>query len=154
MNQINISHQQQYLQRQQQILIQFAQNFPFAKVLDVGCGELAFPQSIRFRNYLGIDHDDSAIQIAAGKRPDLSFINTSIDRFSDNQFDIVICLQKLYQQATETEYWQFLRQLINRSGKYLIIAGYNSVSDPQAKYYGDLKQHLTQLFTTTINKLP
>lgn len=137
----------EFLNQKSTLLGKIAELFSNLSVLEVGCGDLEVSSKLSFSNYIGIDLSKYSIELAAKKRPDWTFINTSIDAFSLNSFDIVICLDVLLHQPKEDLYFHLLEAIVQRCGRYLLISGY--VGDSEFKsditfYYGSLYDHLRQ----------
>ncbi len=99
--------------------------FPFKlkKVLDVGCGDLEFTKTIEFKNYLGIDLSNEALELCRQKRPDWDFQNVSIND-TDGVFDLVMCFDVLIHQSSQKDFENLLNSICEKSQNRILIGAY------------------------------
>jgi 2-polyprenyl-3-methyl-5-hydroxy-6-metoxy-1,4-benzoquinol methylase len=97
-------------------------------VLEVGCGDLETSKDFKFKNYIGYDLSEAALQMARQKCPDWEFVQGSLYPHNENRkADLVICLDVLIHQKKREDYHGLLSALVWAAKKRLIVSGYEQV---------------------------
>lgn len=86
---------------------------PNDKVLDLGCGNGRFYQTIKKRNvdYLGIDVSSKLIEIARNNYPEAKFEVSSIEFIPDKSFDKIYSIAVLHHIPSYESRLNFLKQI-------------------------------------------
>jgi hypothetical protein len=118
-----------------------------ASVLDVGCGDLAVVSALNLRNYVGLDASSAALGQAAAKRPDWEFVQAPVPDISPAE--LVLCFEVAIHQETEEDYRRLIEFLARKTGKTLIISGYDErtaeiASNHMLFYYEPLGETLEE----------
>ena len=96
-------------------------------VLDVGCGDLEVLRPFEFKNYLGLDSSEEAVNVARAVRPDLNF-----HLLVQNRQEVipiaafVLCFEVLIHQNTLEEYLQLIDFLARTTGEKLLVSGFDA----------------------------
>jgi 2-polyprenyl-3-methyl-5-hydroxy-6-metoxy-1,4-benzoquinol methylase len=113
------------LERKKQLISKCIYGSVNLTIVDVGCGDLEAMKDFNFKNYLGIDISEKAIEIAKTKRSEWKFVVGDIRLLSSYEADVVLCLDVLIHQKTRKDFEDILQALINMCKKRLIVGSYN-----------------------------
>ncbi len=107
-------------------LIDWVKNVEVVSVLDVGCGEGFVAKSLMAArpglDYMGIDPDPQAIELARAMCPQARFDQASVEDLpldESKQFDLVLCIEVLEHLPDPEE---ALRKLASSSRKYVLLS--------------------------------
>ncbi len=102
-------------------------------VLDVGCGTGIITNYIKFKNFLGIDISEDAIQ-KANKKENCAFLATNAEEFrTDKKFDVIIFNEILY-YLDAIKIMKKYEEFLNPEGIFVISIWEN----PRTKLVWDL----------------
>jgi len=98
-----------------------------SSVLDVGCGDLEVVGVLDLQNYVGIDRSSESLELAAKARPDWKFIKTPAIEAAPAE--MVLCFEVAIHQESAQDYHDLIEFLTNRTGRTLIVSGYDEPTD-------------------------
>lgn len=102
-------------------------------VLDVGCGTGVIVNYLKFKNFLGIDISEDAIQ-KANKKENCAFLATNAEEFrTDKKFDVIIFNEVIY-YFDAIKIMKKYEEFLNPDGIFLISIWEN----PRTKLVWDL----------------
>ena len=114
------------LEAKKKLLKYVSYGFYDKQIIDVGCGDLELTKDIPYKKYLGLDVSEKALEICKKKKPEWSFLHTSIEDEAVPEADLIICFDVLIHQSTREDFDRLLNNMIRKAGKRLIIGAYNS----------------------------
>jgi 2-polyprenyl-3-methyl-5-hydroxy-6-metoxy-1,4-benzoquinol methylase len=123
---------------------------PFSSVLqstiDIGCGDTQATIGLPFKNYLGVDCSEEAIQTAKKNDPNRKYMLLQDFIVSNEVAGLSICLDVAIHQPTYAEYQNLINLAVNRSKDLTLISGFDG--EPQffsaiTFYYESISKTLT-----------
>jgi hypothetical protein len=101
----------------------------------VGCGDLEVLKEFRFKKYLGLDQSGEAIQRACAARPELNFRLADVSEPATEVeiHDMVLSFEVAIHQQTKDRYLQLIDFLASKTGKDLIVSGYEGLEQTWAQ---------------------
>ncbi|HEX5429758.1 MAG TPA: class I SAM-dependent methyltransferase [Patescibacteria group bacterium] len=121
-------------------LTQFEADFRNKKVLDAGCGEGTYTETIQNlgAEVIGLDGSPKMVEIAQNRRPKINFVvGDLLDRldFPDKNFDTLTSLNVLMSLPSVDMFLSEASRLIKSDGSLIICVFHPALNEPTTKLY-------------------